>query len=640
MGETLSKMKVILISLAIVLVVGAVPRTEDKVVPEQEFVAEQEAAALTQQATLKRDASLQKLSDERMTVASVRNLIIKHNQPTVDQLLQDKLISDPQKAVVQQLMSLGSKYEVFLSWDVATRKSVGYGTSSDHKVNKKAILAILDVIKNGVITAQSNVETTYQADLASINTDYVLAIKRAQEGLDLRKFEEVTSGTCASHNMRQVPVQDCPLAARAVVNTIGADHQTQRGQGNIPDGCLYAPEIQQTYSKEATNLVQTTTSSCSMAQDAAAQYGTGNPLGLCKTKDSGCAPNSDENEGVMSDAECKQLCEDAAECQRATSNAQASCFLYPSSVILKSAGHQTSWAKTCVTSTPAETPGASDSFTCETQGNAEFDNDKCLQDSSGFGATDTCASSVGKCTSDSKDMHRCCSKACSVTAVCSLNVCNALAGAGDCSSLPLDCGVQVDGTTYNCLCETPFDISTKTPSCEPQGVCMGVSGLAVGSEVCYSGSTANSADTCKQLNDVNTDFCSANGAGSTHCIRPQTVAEATVVAQDQKEADTPLAEKKKEDSKALLSAESTAEAKIRAKLPNLSKEVTAAQLMQGTGELSQSLFSMGDKYHVQAMSTQQLEKIPVQELLHYVERAIGHKEDSIKSQSAAGMDLI
>merc|ERR1712166_1227167 len=64
---------------------------------------------------------------------------------------------------------------------------------------------------------------------------------------------------CASHNMRQVPVQDCPLAARAVVNTIGADHQTQRGQGNIPDGCLYAPEIQQTYSKEATNLVQTTT---------------------------------------------------------------------------------------------------------------------------------------------------------------------------------------------------------------------------------------------------------------------------------------------------------------------------------------------------------------------------------------------
>ena len=82
------------------------------------------------------------------------------------------------------------------------------------------------------------------------------------------------------------------------------------------------------------------------------------------------------------------------------------------------------------------------------------------------------------------------------------------------------------------------------------------------------------------------------------------------------------------------------EAKIRAKLPNLSKEVTAAQLMQGTGELSQSLFSMGDKYHVQAMSTQQLEKIPVQELLRYVERAIGHKEDSIKSQSAAGMDLI
>merc|ERR1712166_1079267 len=152
---------------------------------------------------------------------------------------------------------------------------------------------------------------------------------------------------CASHNMRQVPVQDCPLAARAVVNTIGADHQTQRGQGNIPDGCLYAPEIQQTYSKEATNLVQTTTS----------------------------------------------------------------------------------------------TPGASDSFTCETQGNAEFDNDKCLRDSSGFGATDTCASSVDKCTSDSKDMHRCCSKACSVTAVCSLNVCNALAGAGDCSSLPLDCGV-------------------------------------------------------------------------------------------------------------------------------------------------------------------------------------------------------
>lgn len=81
------------------------------------------------------------------------------------------------------------------------------------------------------------------------------------------------------------------------------------------------------------------------------------------------------------------------------------------------------------------------------------------------------------------------------------------------------------------------------------------------------------------------------------------------------------------------------EAKIREKLPDLSKVVTA-QLMQGTGELSQSLFSMGAKYHVQAMSTQQLEEIPVQKLLRYVERAIGHKEDSIKSQSAAGMDLI
>jgi len=46
--------------------------------------------------------------------------------------------------------------------------------------------------------------------------------------------------------------------------------------------------------------------------------------------------------------------------------------------------------------------------------------------------------------------------------------------------------------------------------------------------------------------------------GSTHCIRPQTVAEATVVAQDQKEADTPKAEKKKEDSSALLAAEGSA----------------------------------------------------------------------------------
>merc|ERR1712166_455571 len=259
MGDLCNKMKAKIVVL-FMLVVGTLARIEDRVVPEfpePEFVAEHEAAALTQRATLKRDASLQKLSDERTTVASVRNLIIKHNQPTVDMLLQDKLISNPQKAVVQQLMSLGSKYEVFLSWDVATRKSVGYGTSSDHKLNKDKILAILDVIKNGVETAQGNVETTYLADIASINTDYELAIKRAQEGLDLRKFEEVTSGTCASHNMRQVPVQDCPLAARAVVNTIGADHQTQQGQGNIPDGCLYAPEIQQTYSKQATNLVQT-----------------------------------------------------------------------------------------------------------------------------------------------------------------------------------------------------------------------------------------------------------------------------------------------------------------------------------------------------------------------------------------------
>merc|ERR1712166_809510 len=462
---------------------------------------------------------------------------------------------------------------------------------------------------------------------------------------------------CASHNMRQVPVQDCPLAARAVVNTIGADHQTQRGQGNIPDGCLYAPEIQQTYSKEATNLVQTTTttSTCNRQEPVGFTdtpgWNNNNLVTTCGWMEHVCKPMSEckcyEQGG---DTKCQWVYLQAAHSLPAANCGICRGFKIPETGNMGTQVWTGNWI--CPAGTgdcgwdappppaPEETPGASDSFTCETQGNAEFDNDKCLQDSSGFGATDTCASSVDKCTSDSKDMHRCCSKACSVTAVCSLNVCNALAGAGDCSSLPLDCGVQVDGTTYNCLCETPFDISTKTPSCEPQGVCMGVSGLAVGSEVCYSGSTANSADTCKELNDVNTNFCSANGAGSTHCIRPQTVAEATVVAQDQKETDTPLAEKKKEESKALLSAESTAEAKIRAKLPNLSKEVTAAQLMQGTGELSQSLFSMGDKYHVQAMSTQQLEKIPVQELLRYVERAIGHKEDSIKSQSAAEMNLI
>merc|ERR1711865_192843 len=272
--------------------------------------------------------------------------------------------------------------------------------------------------------------------------------------------------------------------------------------------------------------------------------------------------------------------------------------------------------------TPAETPGASDSFTCETQGNAEFDNDKCLQDSSGFGTTDTCASSVDKCTSDSKDMHRCCSKACSVTAVCSLNVCNALAGAGDCSSLPLDCDVQVDGTTYNCLCETPFDISTKTPSCEIQKVCMDVPGLTVGSEVCYYGNEANTPDVCKELKAVNAQFC--DNDGSTHCIRPQTLAEAKAIAQDQKEAQTTKVEQKKKLSIATLAGESNSEASIRAKLP-----AVVAELMQGTGELSQLLLSMQAKYRVQAMSTHQLEKIPVPKLLRYVERAIGHKEDSI-----------
>ena len=66
------------------------------------------------------------------------------------------------------------------------------------------------------------------------------------------------------------------------------------------------------------------------------------------------------------------------------------------------------------------------------------------------------------------------------------------------------------------------------------------------------------------------------------------------------------------------------EASIRAKLP-----AVVAELMQGTGELSQLLLSMQAKYRVQAMSTHQLEKIPVPKLLRYVERAIGHKEDSI-----------
>ena len=406
------------------LVVGTLARIEDRVVPEQEFVAEQEAAALAQQATLKREASLQQLSDERTTIASVRKLITNRNTPTVDQLLQDKSISDPQKTVIQHLMSLGSKYEVFLSWAKDTSKSVFL--TQHQKVDKDKILHILDAIKAGIETAKGTVEATYTADIASISSDYDLAITRAQEGLDLRKFELVTSGTCASHNMREVPTDICPLAAMAKLNADGR-HQTQvyAGSGQTPGGCLYDPETRQTYVNQQTNSAL-----LSVAEDA------------------GGAP---------------------------------------------------------------ATAGTSDSFSCKSQGNAEFDNDKCLRESSGFGASDTCTSSVGKCTSHSKDMHRCCSKACSVTAVCSLNVCNALTGAGDCSSLPLDCGVQVDRLTYNCICETPFDISTNTPSCEIQKVCMDVPGLAVGSEVCYYGNEANSPDVCKELKAVNAQFCD-NGA--------------------------------------------------------------------------------------------------------------------------------
>jgi len=506
--------------------------------PAQEFVAEQEAAALAQQATLQREASLQKLSDERTTIASVRKLITNRNRPTVDQLLQDKSISDPQKTVIQHLMSLGSKYEAFLSWAKDTRKPVFLTEHSDQKVDKDKILHILDAIKDGIETAKGTVEATYTADIASISSDYDLAITRAQEGLDLRKFELVTSGTCASHNMREIPTDICPLAAMAKLNADG-NHQTQvyAGTGQTPDGCLYDPETRQTYVNQ-----RTSSALLSVAEDA----------------------GSAETHARM----------------------------------------------------------RGDSFSCETQGNAEFDNDKCLRESSGFGASDTCASSVGKCTSHSKDMHRCCSKACSVTAVCSLNACNALSGAGDCSSLPLDCGVQVDGLTYNCICETPFDISTKTPSCEIQKVCMDVPGLTVGSEVCYYGNEANTPDVCKELKAVNAQFC--NNDGSTHCIRPQTLAEAKAIAQDQKEAQTTKVEQKKKLSIATLAGESNSEASIRAKLP-----AVVAELMQGTGELSQLLLSMQAKYRVQAMSTHQLEKIPVPKLLRYVERAIGHKEDSI-----------
>jgi len=74
---------------------------------------------------------------------------------------------------------------------------------------------------------------------------------------------------------------------------------------------------------------------CSMVEDARAQYGSGTPTQM----------------GSMPQATCKQLCEDAAECQRATSmNDESACTLYPSSSIIHAPpqlGERTSWTKTC-----------------------------------------------------------------------------------------------------------------------------------------------------------------------------------------------------------------------------------------------------------------------------------------------------
>jgi len=65
-----------------------------------------------------------------------------------------------------------------------------------------------------------------------------------------------------------------------------------------------------------------------------------------------------------------------------------------------------------------------------------FDDDGCLAQSPNWGSSYTCAGGASYCSVWAKDMHRCCSKTCSVDAVRDDASCNGLSAQGTCGNYP------------------------------------------------------------------------------------------------------------------------------------------------------------------------------------------------------------
>jgi len=256
------------------------------------------------------------------------------------------------------------------------------------------------------------------------------------------------------------------------------------------------------------------------------------------------------------------------------------------------------------------------SGTCDTMGGAMFDNDLCLQQSTAFGASDTCADSAHLCSSYDRDMHRCCSKTCGVPTACSINVCNALQGEGDCSGLPVDCGSTVDGSQFNCFCQTPFDNSDMTPSCGALGVCADHATISAGTEACYNSATASAV--CE-------DFTSSQGwcSSMSHCIQPLTLAQGTAIAREEKDIHSDAAVRKREESWDKLTGEQAAVTGIRHKVSQLGLPV---ELTQQASDLLQEaaagpLLSSRHYKHNNSKNT-------IQSLLQHIEATISREEES------------
>lgn len=210
---------------------------EDRVVPEEGFSSELQLGpvAFTQQPA--KDQSMDYLARERSQVRTLSQQLkdVAHDVP-ISGLMQSDSLSQQQIAAAGELTALADQYQAV--FDINARPFVG----SEHNQNTDALLRILDKLQEGLDAAEHSINSTLKADMQQIDRAYDIDIARATAKLETRNFQEVSSGTCASHNMKPVEKADCVLAAmilhKTSVKTVTEPAKTT--SADYPLGCIYS----------------------------------------------------------------------------------------------------------------------------------------------------------------------------------------------------------------------------------------------------------------------------------------------------------------------------------------------------------------------------------------------------------------